>query len=742
MYRCSVVSCSLVAVLFGTFAASLTHADDVEPTADQRKRVAEMFAADIRDAKASREVEDDLAVAARILDTAKAGEMPAGLVIAIVDLALPLALVDMNGRTVAEQLRQLAQERSPIAGRRASDALLEAHRDWLRSASVDDRRTVVASQIRLTADLAEQALADEDLPRAADLFAEAYKLAIRYKDPHRAYLQRRREQTRHQLRTAKAMERDLAKIKEDPDDDAARQRLFDAYLFVLDQPEKAAEHATYEPNPTTRQMAVAAAGDWRELKDTELHALAEWYEAAAERPSANTIALLQRAVRAYDVLLSRKKVDGLIAGVATVNRTKLIGRIEQLKPTPVQRPGFTDGNPRHSSDKEGGGTQADSDARRPAPNPSTRRIGSEYARFYDRIKHLPGREQAKFIEARLNRDNRRRLDFTALMRGKEIDRISLRGEKRLVTIDALYGLTIRDLDLTGCVNLRDLAVLQHVRVTRRLKIDGCSALTSLDGLEHTDIPSISMTNLPNIKGDLKILRTMKQLRKHSSNYIILTGWRSLESLEGIDGLHPPERVILDGCISLRGGLEHLDQTELTALELDNTHGPFDLSKIEKPLQVLSVNNCPWIGEDLSMVGKHTRSLLHASNNPQLKSVAGIQDAEIRILDVSDCPNLVVDFELLPWKHLVSLGVEDVRRIENIDALPADGPLRYLQLRGTNFRYTEELYNRLKHHPSMRQVKTNFEKPDRWLSDHFNDRIREEEAREKEAAEREGAADRP
>jgi len=684
MYRFTVVVPALFAAVLTTFAAPLAPAEDVEPTAEQRKRVAKFFGKQIKSANQSREPDDDIALAKRILATATAKDLAPGLRIALAQAAIDLCAADFSGRSTALDARKLINLSSRSAAARTDEALYAAHRNWLTAARGEQRMEVAHAFIDFTAALAARAESSNRLEAARDYYGEAFKLAIRFRHPDRDILREQYQQAKQHHRIVEQIERDLERVKVNPEDADAHRRLFDAYLVTLDDPKKAAKHAAYETNDAHRRLGLAAAGDWSTLSGKELSDLAEWYRALANRPDANRLRMLRRSVEAYDALLEREDVDGVIKGLASVNRRVVIDQIARIEPSVLE-------------DKDAAEQEATVEA------DALRKIDESYARFHIRTRTLDDDARIRAIVQKLREDNHERLDVK-VTREKHDQYATIQiNDGKLTNIDALYGLQVAELDLSGCKRLKDLAIVQHMKVDH-LTISDCKGLTSLESIRGADIERLTMTGLSNVSGNLRVLRSLKNLRRHRS--IDLRGWSKLESLEGAEALGAVDYIQLEGCVSLRGGFQKIDFSRVRGVTLDHTTSPFDLTRLRLADAGVSLIDCAWLGEDRTKLKVDVvLKLLNLSSNDTLRSVEGLSAIRVRRLNLLMCKNLSVDFQKLPWHTLETVSASNVGSVQNLEMIPRDAVVRSINLVATDFEFTRENYAHFLSLPRLESVRS-------------------------------------
>jgi len=256
------------------------------------------------------------------------------------------------------------------------------------------------------------------------------------------------------------------------------------------------------------------------------------------------------------------------------------------------------------------------------------------------------------------------------------------------------GMGLKSLTVSGFRGLKDLSDLAESQLTS-LSIEDCS-IETLGGVEGLELASLTVSQCPGIRS----LAALKG--KTAAAVLDLTGCRTLESLEGLEGLRLKrlcltgcarlssltglegkaiESLSLAGCRSLTGDLSALKGTILTSLDLTDCNSLQGLAGIrELPVADLVLAGCTGLGEDLSPLKGMKLTSLDISNCWNLTSLSGLQGAPLRSLVAAGCRNLTGDLTALSGSKLTDLdlsGCGSLTSLRGIEHLP----LRNLDLWG-------------------------------------------------------------
>lgn len=248
-------------------------------------------------------------------------------------------------------------------------------------------------------------------------------------------------------------------------------------------------------------------------------------------------------------------------------------------------------------------------------------------------------------------------DIESLASCKRLQRVDLRGNQRLTSIEALAPSagTLEWLDIGMCPAITSLATLREAKRLRWLDLSGLKRLTSLsdlkglkqlEGLELYGCESLtSFEGLP-----LKVMSdSLAEPGKTQAKYLALNDLKALRSLKGMPPLAPHYRDLLINRAPALTDLEGLEAGAECIVELRvDQLGIKDLRQVAalKQLKTLKISKCP--------------ELVDASALEALEHLTSVQ--------ITGCPKL----EILPsaWKsHVTSLVLTGCGALKPIKALP-------------------------------------------------------------------------
>ena len=228
--------------------------------------------------------------------------------------------------------------------------------------------------------------------------------------------------------------------------------------------------------------------------------------------------------------------------------------------------------------------------------------------------------------------------------------LSLAKSKGLVSLAPLAGLQMSHLDLSGCTNLKSLVGVQNMQLLS-LRLAGCDSLTDLGPLAGMKLTSLTL--------GCALLEDLSVLRGVSTEGLVLYGCKSLNRLDGIEGL-PLKKLKIEGCSALSSlapikgmqledvtiydcrlvtDFDALVDTALTELHLTFCDGLTTLTPLRKlKLEKLDVGYCKNLKTLDGIEGMPLKEM-QARSCEALTSVAALRGARVTSLDLSSCKAL-------------------------------------------------------------------------------------------------------
>jgi Leucine-rich repeat (LRR) protein len=260
-------------------------------------------------------------------------------------------------------------------------------------------------------------------------------------------------------------------------------------------------------------------------------------------------------------------------------------------------------------------------------------------------------------------------DIESLASCKRLQRVNLRGNKRLTSIEALapsastlewldigdcpaitslatlrQAKRLRWLDLSGLKGLTSLSDLKDLKQLEGLKLYGCESLTSFDGL-----PLQAMSDAPLEPG------------KNPDTWLALNDLKALRSLKGMPPLAPHYRDLLIAGARLMTDLEGL---EAGAECIDNLRvawlGIQDLRQVAalKQLKTLSVSNCPELVDASALEALEHLTWVHITRCPKLEILPSAWKSSVQSLVLTGCEALKPIQALPPGIDRKTIEIDD------------------------------------------------------------------------------------
>ena len=306
-----------LALVLGTL---LIHSAPSAPAADPavKERFDAKFGPALQSASATRDTDDDLALAQDMIAAAKATDDPAFAAL-LGDQAQRLALPHPAGYEAAAEALSLLAQHDPARAIEALDQLTRLREKHSLKLRPDARAALNDSLIEEYGQLGELQARAELFDDAAATFRKARAAAARVKSP-RADEFRDLIDFLTELRSISGRLRVLEdKLKTKPDDRAAATEWVQIQLADRDDPAAAGRYAQATGDPDLIRIVELTATPADQRLPADEVTLAEWYRRQADaRRGANAAAALARARAGYLAYLASSPEPGL-----TLTRAKL-----------------------------------------------------------------------------------------------------------------------------------------------------------------------------------------------------------------------------------------------------------------------------------------------------------------------------------------------------------------------------------------------------------------------------------
>ncbi len=300
-----------------------------------------LYGEDLRQARATAQTDDDLALARRMLEAAAVAEAQPSLAELLCEGAWQLASAQRDGYATAIE----ALERLAALNRDQRDAYRDrmiglAFRRY-RGGGADERAERAGELVDLLVDLAEQQAAEGRPARAIDTYRRAQRLGSALPAERRERIAGRLTELASLRRTHQRIEQYRQRLERSAADHIARRALVELYLVDLDQPEQAAAWVEGLDDAEFVEHVKWAAKPLENLPNDQALSLAQWYSELARTASGPArVSLLERVVRYGKHFLDRHAARDLDHTRATLLSERAEGQLARLAPEPAAAGGL------------------------------------------------------------------------------------------------------------------------------------------------------------------------------------------------------------------------------------------------------------------------------------------------------------------------------------------------------------------------------------------------------------------
>jgi len=322
----SILLAALCAATLCRPAAFAAPGDDPEVLFDT------LFGDRVREVTATRETDDDLALAQQLVQAAESLTEQREIVPQLCDAAYTLAIRSPLGAEVAVRSLRLLADHDPALRPRCHDRIIEALSAAFAK-SRDDRRADLAAQL---ADALEEAAdAEIDATRPGEALA-LYRRALTIARTNRTDgLDRLQDKSTLAVRLTQAIRQvDLLKqqLRTDPSNVDLAHRLVMAYLVRLDSPPMAWRYGFLVNDDQLRHKLRLADLDIEQLEAEQCFTLGQWYAAlGADDDDQTRATMLDRALGYYRRFLVLHETPGLQRTAAELAVKQLEGQLESMQ---------------------------------------------------------------------------------------------------------------------------------------------------------------------------------------------------------------------------------------------------------------------------------------------------------------------------------------------------------------------------------------------------------------------------
>jgi hypothetical protein len=497
-----------------------------------------LYGSDIERVKNTSEVEDDIAMAEKLVQSVRNRDLGRDSVIAMCEEAIELTAAVPGGEVTAFEALYLLWDEAPgqrfdIAERRA-----KLYRDVFEA---DDSRFNGEKLVEALIFAAETGTEFRRYSEAARLWRRAHVMASRCRSAKLQLIERRLSAFKARAKSMEDVQALASRFEREPEDDELRRRLMHLYLAEVDDVNAAARLVRAVDTEEMKTNIPLAVEPVENLSEVAALRLAEWYVGMMERAD----------VGGRELMAERAK--------------KYYYRFASL----------------HTARDDGMAERAELDMEMLGAN-------------------MPSASWAKYMLSKLNIIERPELsepfsdlelaEFVA--RNKEITSLGsgqVGGAQHITDLSPLeYLEDLRGLTLTQVNNVDDLSFLNSLRNLERLTLKGlkvrdCSIIGRLTGLSYLNLSGAESL------ADLRFLARLSGLRT-----LILSNCPMISDLMPLTELEDIRSLDISGCQKVVD-LVPLEQLagSLTSLNLNGCNGVKDIYPLWKcaDLKGLDLRNC-------------------------------------------------------------------------------------------------------------------------------------------------------
>jgi hypothetical protein len=286
-----------------------------------------LFGDGMRRVQATREPEDDVALARQLVEFARKNE-DADLQAIVCRKAYLLGWRDASGFDVAIEamvLLEAVRPESTVECRENISAVRERAFDEARGPAWNEAGEALIDALL---SLGDARLETEDYGEATVTYRKALAVADKVRSPQESHIEARIESVDVHRRLA-ALRR---KVEKDPSDRAAREELLKLYLIEMDDPERASKYVEADRDDNLDKYILVAAMNPDSLPDKACLELGKWYREHAEEASAAARpAMLERARTYYARYLEVHEEEDAPRAIAAVALKEIEAEIAELE---------------------------------------------------------------------------------------------------------------------------------------------------------------------------------------------------------------------------------------------------------------------------------------------------------------------------------------------------------------------------------------------------------------------------
>ncbi|MDP6356567.1 MAG: hypothetical protein QF473_15755, partial [Planctomycetota bacterium] len=291
-----------------------------------------VYGEDVAAARATGTTNDDVELAAKLLDAARTVLNQPELMIILCEKAYELGAKARPGYQTAVDAMDLVAEKIPDRKLACQEKILEIFQLFYNKATMRERARAGAALIHKTLELADAKAARNDYAAEAALYRRALDAARTVGSLYRGMIEARLKLAVERSKLRKRIRKMEEQLKARPGDAAVRNKLILAYVIDRDNPAKAAKLLCDDADGFLLRCVPLAAKNMNDLDEEECQEVADWYESlAGEAESDIGKAAMFARTKTYCELLLKKVAPGKLTAIKVrLVLKKIEGDIEDL----------------------------------------------------------------------------------------------------------------------------------------------------------------------------------------------------------------------------------------------------------------------------------------------------------------------------------------------------------------------------------------------------------------------------
>ena len=276
-----------------------------------------LYGDELKRVAATRDVADDLALAAKLLEAARAADAQPALLAALCEKCFNLATQDPKGYETALAATDLLARKVPQRAEAMQERVLSVRQRQYDAGRGDARSAAGEALIKCLTDVAAARTGVGAFEEAAKFYRQALTVARAIRSASADWIGSQIKRLGEQQRIAANLPRLVANLKANPDNREARDQLIRLLLVDLDTPAEAAKYLDDKSDPLLGKYVPAAVKPVEEAPEAACVELADWYrQLAAAAVPGSKVGVLIRARGYYERFLDLHKI-------ADLDRTKV-----------------------------------------------------------------------------------------------------------------------------------------------------------------------------------------------------------------------------------------------------------------------------------------------------------------------------------------------------------------------------------------------------------------------------------